>query len=238
MRLIGYARVSTEEQAREGVSLEAQANRIASWCKAMDAKCIAVEVDDGVSGGTEPSRRPGFAGVLEALVKGEADGLVVLKLDRLSRDVRHMLDLAELCQKRGWRLVSVSESLDSTTASGRLLLTILAAMAEWERAVISERTKIALAEIRQQGRASSRFTPFGWRTADGTCEVQAGDRRPLVPDRGEKLALDRIATLRAHGLGCRRIANRLTVEHIRNPRTGDWWKSRQVERALAGLEKA
>lgn len=236
MRAVGYIRVSTEEQAQQGVSLDAQQRRILSWIEAMDGEHVETLAESGVSGTVAPGRRPALSEALKMLAGGEADTLVVLKLDRLSRRTRDVLDLVDLSRRQDWGLVSVSESLDTSTASGRLVVTVLAALAEMERDQIAERTTAALAEIRSQGRANSRFTPWGWRTADGDWEVKAGDRRELIESDLERGILNMVRSWRARGYGCRRVASLLNTGGVRNPRGGQTWTKRQAERLIAAVE--
>lgn len=237
MRLYGYVRVSTDEQAREGVSVDAQKHRLSAWCEAMDAECVGVEVDEGVSGAVAPARRPGLARILKALDAGEADGLLVLKLDRLSRSTRDTIEMVDACRKHGWRLVSVTEQLDTGSAAGRLVLTVLAALAEMEREMIAERTKMAMDEIARQGLARSRFTPFGWRVEGGAWEVTNGNGRHLVPHEGEQEILSLVEHHRGQGLGARRIASRIQAKGLPNPRTGGIVTRRMVERMLGGIKR-
>jgi site-specific DNA recombinase len=160
-------RVSTEEQAREGVSLASQRARLKAYATAHDAKLVGIEADEGISGSKAPSKRPGLSSALACLDSGEADGLLVLKLDRLSRSTRDILNLVDATRDNGWRLVSVNEHLDTESAAGRLVLTVLAALSEMEREQIGERVTDAMAHIAREGRGRSRFIPFGYRTAGG-----------------------------------------------------------------------
>src|SRR5262245_57246388 len=113
VRLVLYARVSTEDQADHGVSLAAQRERLAAVVAAHGYEAIRVEVDAGISGKTPPLRRPALARALAAVRAGEADGIAVLKLDRLSRSTTDTINLVESAERDGWRLLSVSESLDT-----------------------------------------------------------------------------------------------------------------------------
>lgn len=235
-RLVGYVRVSTEEQAREGVSLEAQAERIAAYATAHELELVGVEQDAGISGKVPPEQRPGLARALEAVRTGGADGLVVLKLDRMSRSTRDVLDLVDETRRDGWRLVSVSEQLDTGSAAGRLVLTVLAALSEMEREQVAERTQFALDAIAREGRGRSRFTPYGWRTADGGTENRSGDRAELVPHAEEQEALRRILRQRRAGKGARRIATALD-RHGPNPRSGRAWTPESVAAILRRLER-
>lgn len=104
VRLIGYCRVSTEEQREEGVSLGAQRERLSAYALAHGFEIVQIAEDGGVSGKIAPDERPSLGAALERIRRGEADGLVALKLDRISRSVRDVLALADDAQRRGWRL--------------------------------------------------------------------------------------------------------------------------------------
>lgn len=237
VRLVGYARVSTEEQARQGVSLDAQKHRLEAYAVAHGAELISVEMDEGVGGKVSAERRPGLAKALSAVRRGQADGLLVLKLDRLSRSTRDVLDLVDETRRDGWRLVAVSEHLDTATAAGRLVVTVLAALAEMEREQIGERTRFALEAIARDGRARSHRTPFGWRTATGSDRPRRGDRTPLVPDPREQAILRRILELEGQGLGARRLARLLNDEGLWNRRTAREWSVGAVAGVLRTMER-
>ena len=238
LRLVGYVRVSTEEQAREGLSLDAQRQRLAAYAAAHGAVLVSVEADNGLSGSIAPERRPGLARALARVRRGEADGLAVVKLDRLSRATRHVLDLIESEQKAGRRIVSVEEHLDTRSAVGEFTTTILAGLAQMERKLIGERTREAMAQIARQGRARSGRLPFGYRTRANpeSTRAVAGDRSALVAHEGEQLLLRRMRALRARGLGARRIARELNVQ-APNPRTGRAWTPSGVQKLLATAER-
>jgi site-specific DNA recombinase len=239
IRLIGYCRVSTEDQSTNGVSLEAQRERLEAYAKAHDLALLGVEEDAGVSGGTAPARRPGLARVLAAIRSGEADGLLVLKLDRLSRSTRDILDLVDSSRAQSWRLISVDEHLDTGTAAGRLVVTVLAALAQMEREQVSERTKFALDKIAREGRGRSRFVPFGYRTTDNPerTTLAAGDRSLLIDHLEEKIILRKMVALRENGLGARRIAHALNGDDQRNPRTGKVWSFGQIQGILRTVDR-
>ncbi len=146
MRLVASVRTSTTDQS---LSLAAQETAIRQWCAAMGHEIVEVIHDRGESGSTLD--RPGLVRCLALLANGEADGLVVLKLDRLTRSVRDFCNLVERFSSMGWALVSVRDSLDTSSASGRLMANILVSFAEFERSVVSERTSAALQELKRQG---------------------------------------------------------------------------------------
>lgn len=150
MRALGYIRVSTEEQAREGVSLQAQEARLRAYCDLYEVDLVRVVVDAGASG--KSLARPGLQEVLRALEAGEADALIVVSLDRLTRSVRDLgwlLDPPRFGQR--WSLLSVQDRIDTTTASGRLVLHVMASVSQWEREAIGERTRAALRHLQSQG---------------------------------------------------------------------------------------
>ena len=152
MRVIGYTRVSTEEQSRSALSLESQETKIRAYCPIYDLDLVRIVSDPGCSG--KDLDRPGMAEVLAALRrrKGGIDGVVIVKLDRLTRSIGDWDDLIrEFFQPRaGKRLFSVGDSIDTGTAAGELVLNVLMAVAQWERKAIAERTSDALqAKIRR-----------------------------------------------------------------------------------------
>jgi DNA invertase Pin-like site-specific DNA recombinase len=216
--------------------MDAQRKRLEAYCSAHSAELVALELDNGTSGKVPPRKRPAMARALTLIENGDADGILVLKLDRLSRSTRDVLDLVDDCRENGWRLVSVSENLDTGTAAGRLVVTVLAALAEMEREQTIERTKMALDSVARAGRARSRYTPFGYRTADGDTEQQKGDRRPLVPHAEEQRILERISALRDAGYGARRIARNLN-ENGRNPRGSKPWTPENVASIVRTMER-
>jgi len=236
VRLVGYCRVSTEEQAREGVSLDAQRDRLAAYATALDYELVCVESDEGISGKVSPAQRPGLAKALEMVRTGEVGGLLVMKLDRLSRSVRDTLEIVDEMRKQGWRLLSVGDQLDTETATGRFTVTILAALAQMEREQGGERTKFALDAIAREGRGRSRFTPYGWRAPDGGTENRKGDRSELVPHTDEQTALDRIIRQRGEGKGARKIAASLERQGP-NPRSGKAWTPESVAAILRRLKR-
>ena len=238
LRLVGYARVSTEDQATTGVSLAAQEVRLKAHAKAHGYRLLRIETDEGVSGKVPPSRRPGLRRALDAVKDKKADGIAFLKLDRLSRSVRDILSLADDAQRRGSHIVSVHEHIDTSSAAGRFTLGVLALLAQMEREQVGERTVMGMAQVAREGRARSRFLPFGYRIkgADKRTVVKAGDRRQLVEHPAEMRLLRRMQKLRAEGLGARRIARELNAKGT-NPRTGRPWNPSTVAALLRTAKK-
>lgn len=220
MNAIGYVRVSTEEQAREGVSLDAQEAKVRAWAALNDCPAPAMFRDEGLSG-KRADNRPGLQAALDAARDGAA--LVVYSLSRLSRSTRDTLALADRLTKQGGQLVSLTERIDTTTAAGRMVLTVLAAMYQLEREQIGERTRDALRHMRAQGRKTGGDVPYGFRLA-------AGGR--LVEDAAEQKALRHMRELRAKGYTLRDIAAELEREGYRTRRGLVHWQARSVQRIL------
>ena len=237
-RLVGYVRVSTEEQARDGLSLDAQRERLAAYAAAHRAALVSVEADNGLSGSISPERRPGLARALACVRRGETDGIVVCKLDRLSRTTRHVLDLFDMAHKGGWRIASVEESLDTQTAVGEFVVTLLASLAQMERKQVGERTREAMRQIAREGRVRSGCLPFGFRTEANpeSTRAIAGDRSALVEHEEEQRLLHRMLGLRSRGLGARRIARAMNVGG-QHPRTSRPWTPSAVQKLLGTADR-
>lgn len=241
LRLVAYLRVSTSDQVNNGVSLDAQRERLAHHAKAHGYELAAIEADEGVSGKVPPTKRPGLRRALDMIKSGDADGIVCVALSRLSRSVRDILKLADDARRYDWHLLSISEHIDTSTAAGRMVLTVLAALSQMERELVGERTVHALDQIAREGRARSRFIPFGYRVdgAEDATELRAGDTRKLIEHEGEQRILGRIIQLHKHGegMGARLIARHLNERGMVNPRTGRPWHRSTVSALLRTIRR-
>lgn len=193
---IGYIRVSTDGQAQDGVSLDAQRAKIEAWATLNDYELAAVHVDAGLSG--KNCHRPGLQAALADCGKGSA--LVVYSLSRLSRSVRDTMDIGDKLAKVGADLVSLSEKIDTTSAAGKMVFRLLAVMNEFERDQISERTKSALQHKKAKGERTGAL-PFGY--------CLAGDGSTLLEDAGEQRIIAAIHSMRDAGLSLRKIVSEL-----------------------------
>lgn len=213
MKAYGYVRVSTTGQADDGVSLEAQQERIAGWCSFKGVPLAEVFQDAGKSG-KAMKRRPGLQAALDAAC-GDRGVLVVYSLSRLSRSLRDTLQVSERIQKAGAQLASLSEEIDTTSATGTMFFQLLAVLSEFERNLVRERTRTAMAHLRQSGRRVSGQIPFGWRLA--------GDGRTLRPIADEAKIIDLMAELRDGGMSFRAVARELDDRGIPTKTgTGSW----------------
>lgn len=169
-----YTRVSTEDQAREGASLDAQREACGMLSKLRGFPDTEAVEDAGFS--AKSLKRPGIARVIAAIQAGEVKAVIVWRLDRLTRSLRDLLDLVDLFDEHGVALVSVMEQLDTTTPMGRLMLALLGAVAQWERESIAERVKLGKNHRKSQGFWTGGHVPAG-------CQVigPAGQRK-LIAD--------------------------------------------------------
>lgn len=204
MKAVGYIRVSTEEQAREGLSLDAQRERIAAYCKLQGMTLTEVVADQGVSGSIPLSERPGGKRLLDLLSLNDAQHVVALKLDRLFRDAGDALVTLKDWDSRGVALHLIDlggSAFNSKSALGKFLLTMTAAFAELERNLISERTKTALAYKRSQGAWLGKI-PFGFK-------LDAQGR--LMEDQAQLKMIERIKAMRRAHRSFRQIASELGI---------------------------
>jgi DNA invertase Pin-like site-specific DNA recombinase len=186
MKAIGYARTSTQKQ---DLSLEVQERRILAEG---EFRGFPVEmISEKVSASLPPAKRPGLSRALEMLRTGEADTLVVAKLDRVARSSADIALLLESAKREGWNFIALDLGVDTSTPEGTLVVGIMASIAQWERARIKERTREALAVAKSKG-------------------VQLG--RPLIHDES---AAKRARALRRKGLSLAKVSSRLFDEGIK-----------------------
>lgn len=201
---IGYCRVSTTEQAQQGVSLKAQRSRIKAYCQSHDLDLSSIHADEGISG-----RRQGNRPALNEALREVCDSngtLICYSLSRLARSTRDALDISQRIQRAGAKLVLLTERVDTRSPAGKLFFVLLAALAEFESQVIGERTRMALAYKRERGERWSGQPPFGFAFKKGK----------LHPKKSEQEIIRRIRRLRRQGLTYRAIADRLNEDGIRN----------------------
>lgn len=147
-----YCRVSTADKQKP----EAQAAELHRYCEARRWLVVEEITDKGFSGGTGPDRRPGLARLMLLARSRQIDVICVTKLDRLFRSLKHLVAVLDELQTLGVLFVSIHDQVDLTTAGGRLMLHLLAAFAEFERALIRERTIAGLAYVRSKGQRLGR----------------------------------------------------------------------------------
>ena len=218
LRILAYRRVSTEEQATEGVSLDAQGMRFEAYCTVKEWPVPEIVTDAGVS--AKSLDRPGLNYVLSEVKRKRVDILLILKLDRLTRTVADLAPLVTTLERGNCQLVSLGESLDTTTAAGRLMLNLLVSVSQWEREAIAERTTTALRHMRDERKVYN-HAPLGF--------VREGDL--LIEDAEEMATAWQIVALRKQGRSMNQIAVAMN-ESSRPTKNGGRWYASTVKRVL------
>jgi DNA invertase Pin-like site-specific DNA recombinase len=210
MQVVGYVRVSTEEQATEGASLEAQRQAITAECERRGWLLLDIKEDDR-SG--KDTRRPGLQEALALLKDNKADVLMVGKLDRLSRSTLDFYTLLGQAASEGWTPLALDSPVDMTTPHGEAMAGVQAVFAQLERRLIGQRTREGMAIKKAQG-------------------VHVGRRSTLPVEIGERIARERAedSTLQA-------IANRLNNDNIPTGQGAARWTHATVRAVLRRLER-
>ncbi len=219
MKAIGYVRVSTEEQAKEGISMENQRAKIHAYCRLHDFELDDIIEDAGKSG--KDLNRDGVQAIIKRIQDREIDAVIVYKLDRLSRRVIDTLNLIDLMKKHKVVFHSITDSIDTKTAMGKFFLNIMASLAQMERDLISERTKDALRhKISRNERAGQ--IPYGW--------VLAEDGKTLAMNIEEQRVIWLIKELHGTGLNYSAICRELTRQG--HQPLGSYWYAQSVKNIL------
>lgn len=209
MRALAYGRVSTDEQADGGHSLDAQREATAREAarRGYDVEWTA---DAGASG---KHINPALREALDHLASGRADALIVARLDRLARSVAHAADILDLARRQGWNLIIADLGLDLSTPQGRALAQTMAVFAELERELISQRTREGLAAARAKGKRIGR------------------------PRLAPSAVVDRICSERKAGASFGSIARALTADEVLTPAGRTTWQSSTVRRIYAAATR-
>jgi DNA invertase Pin-like site-specific DNA recombinase len=209
--VVAYRRVSSDEQVESGAGLAAQTAAIEAEA-ARRGWVLHWAQDDGVSGAVTPTSRTGLRGALEMLEAGAASVLVVSRLDRLSRDLEDFAGLLKRAKQQGWALVCLDLGVDTTTAVGEMVASIIASTAQHERRIIGERTREALQARRAQGRRLGR------------------------PSRLTATAKTRVSEMWAKGITLAATVDVLNAEGIATPTGTGVWTFSTVQRARRTIE--
>jgi DNA invertase Pin-like site-specific DNA recombinase len=209
-RVLAYIRVSSDEQRTSGAGLLAQREAILAECRRRGWHLVDLIEDAGYS--AKDLKRPGVQLALETLREGRADALVVAKLDRLSRSMLDFASIMAKAQKQRWGLIALDCAVDTTTPAGEAMANVLATFAQFERRLISQRTKDALAAKRAQG-------------------VQLGRPRQLPQP-----VVDRIQRYRQEGMTLNAIATSLNAALVPTAQGGQKWYPSTVQAVLRSVE--
>ena len=208
-----YIRVSTEKQADEGYSLEAQESRLQAFCEAQGWTVAPAHIytDAGIS--AKSTERPAYQAMMQAAQDGQIARIVAMKLDRLARNTKDFLGTVERLQAFGCDLVLLKESFDTGTPHGKFALTMFAAIAELEVSQIAERTMSGRKQKAAQGGDNGRYCPLGYSFDNGQYSADASPAQTV-----RSIFTDYVAggTLTA-------IASRLNAQDTPTARGGKWY---------------
>jgi site-specific DNA recombinase len=221
MRAAIYIRVSTEEQAQEGYSISAQREKLKAYCIAQDWDVVGFYVDEGIS--AKDMNRPQLQKMIKDIEAGKIDCVLVYRLDRLTRSVLDLYKLLNIFEKHNCKFKSATEVYDTTTAIGRLFITLVAALAQWERENMGERIRLGFQEKVRQGKYAHNHRPFGYNLDRKTGTLTINEEEAKVV----RLIVD----LYLKGYGVNRICKYLNERKI-TTRDGNAWNDKPLMQLL------
>ncbi|MFE4524731.1 recombinase family protein [Cytobacillus firmus] len=216
-----YARVSTEEQAKEGYSISAQKQKLRAFCIAQDWDISGLYVDEGIS--AKDMKRPQLQRMIEDIKAGKIDCVLVYRLDRLTRSVLDLYKLLEIFDMNDCKFKSATEVYDTTTAMGRMFITIVAALAQWERENMGERISFGYAEKVRQGKYAHNIRPIGY-----DLDLKTGY---LTINENEAKIIRTIFDLYLKGYGGNRICKYLNERKV-TTKEGNKWNDKPLMQIL------
>ena len=203
MKILGYIRVSSDKQADSGMSLEVQESQIRKYAELYDIGLSEVIVDAGES--AKSLKRPGMLRLIELMDSNLCQGVLIVKLDRLTRSVKDLCYLLERYFSKDKVLISVQEKIDTNSAMGRMVMNVVMSISQWEREATSERTKAILQHKKGNGERIGNI-PFGYKLAS--------DGVHLEEDLSEQRVIDFIKTQRSTGKTLAEISVDLANEQL------------------------
>ena len=219
MRVAAYVRVSTDEQADKGNSIFEQQERLTAYCKAMNWNAPEFYIDEGYS--AKNLKRPAITKLLNDIKTTQYDVIVSTKLDRVCRNLSELLQIVRMFEDFNCRLVSASESFDTSTAAGRMVLQLLGMFAEFERERISERVRDNMISLAKNTNKALGKACFGYRVENGK----------LVIDEDEARHVRWMFDTAEQGVGFTTIAKRLNQIGVLT-RNGKMWEHTSVKRFM------
>lgn len=217
-----YIRVSTEEQAKEGYSISAQKQKLKAYCIAQGWEVSGVYVDEGIS--AKDMNRPQLQQMIKDIKAGLVDCVLVYRLDRLTRSVLDLYKLLETFEKHDCKFKSATEVFETTTALGRMFITIVAAMAQWERENTGERVSMGFHEKVRQGKYALNFRLFGY-----NLDLKTGTLS--INEEEAKIVRQIVHLYLKEGMGANRICQYLNERNIKT-RNGNTWGDKGIIQIL------
>ena len=233
MKTIGYIRVSTVMQAERGHSLAEQADRMKSFAHAKELDLIDIKSDEGISGSTI-EKREGLKSALRMLDEHEAEALLIVKIDRLTRTLKDLLSLVDqyFSAKSGHRLISMSDNIDTDTAMGRFGLNLLGSLAQLEREQTSERVSAVMQYKRRNMEHIGGLVPYGLKK----CKDDPARLEYNFDEMGAVRFMHDLRNAEPKGASYRKIAARLAEKDIYQ-RNGKPFDPKTIKRILDNFEK-
>jgi len=220
MRVAVYVRVSTVEQAKEGFSIAAQKQRLQAYCESQNWDIVGYFVDEGIS--AKDLKRPELQRMMEFIKNGTIDTVLVYKLDRLTRSVLDLYEMLKVFDKYNTKFKSATEVYDTTSAMGRMFITLVAALAQFERENLAERVSMGMSEKARQGKWSTHLPPFGYKLNEN------GDLE-IVPEEAELVNYIYEAYLTKGAKSITRDLNQRILEgNGMMPRKAKYWQDNVV----------
>lgn len=209
MRCVIYIRVSTDEQAKHGYSIAAQLEKLEAFCVSQEWEVATVYIDDGQS--AKDLNRPKFKLMMDEIKQGKADVLLVYKLDRLTRSVLDLYEILQVLDENNCKFRSATEVYDTTNAMGKLFITLVAAIAQWERENLGERVRMGMEKKTKMGKWKGGSAPYGY--------LYENDELKINPK--EESIVKKVFEM-SKTFGFYTIAKKLTELGYQTKNNGDW----------------
>lgn len=210
-----YVRVSTEEQAKEGYSIRAQEEKLRAYATLKDWNIYTVYADEGISG-KDIDGRPAVKQMIADVTSGKVNNVLVYKIDRLTRSTKNLIELVELFNNHHCAFNSLQESIDTSSATGRMFLKIVGIFAEFERENLAERVRLGVERKAKEGYAICNYSPsFGYNRENGNRVQEIAEE--------EAATVRRIFDMYLHNdYNYTQITDILTVEKVPTKKGGQW----------------
>lgn len=220
MKTAIYIRVSTEEQVKEGYSISAQTQKLKAFCISQEWEVTGLYIDEGIS--AKDMDRPQLQQMIKDIKDEKIECVLVYRLDRLTRSVLDLYKMLEIFEKHDCKFKSATEVYDTTTAMGRMFITIVAALAQWERENMGERISFGYAEKVRQGKYAHNHSPFGFHLNKDTYKLEINPREAEIVKTIYKLYRE---------MGMVTVARHLNNNRIFT-RAGNYWSDNTIMKVL------